>query len=97
MSYLFARRLKGGHGGRQGLLGPLGRDELEGVEVASDSVRSEVPGYGSWERILPPIYSPQSWPDQPEDPVSGAGQASGNKSGVALSRTSGGPGSETAS
>lgn len=76
----------------QGLPDPSGCGDSEGVAATGDSLGSEVPGHSGGEGVPPVNYYSQSWPQQPEDPVSGADQPTGNTPHSVLSRTSGGLG-----
>lgn len=88
-SLRFAVYLQGGHGDREGLPRPPGRGDSEGDAAAGDPVGGEVSGHAGRESVPPPNYCTQSRPLQPEDPVSGASQATGNTPRGARSRTSG--------
>lgn len=75
----FAGYREHGHGGREELpRGPGLGDPKERHTDASDPVGSEISGRAGREGLPPPSYRTQSRPKQPENPFSGACQATGN-------------------
>ena len=76
----------------QGLPDASRSGDSEGLAATGDSVGAEVPGHRGGEGVPPANYYPQSWPQQPEDPVPGADQPTGNTPQSVPSRTSGGLG-----
>ena len=89
----FAGYIEHGHGDREEL--PRGSGlghHKEGHEAAGDPVGNEISERGGREGLPPPTYRTKSRPKQPENPFSGACQATGNTPRGVQSRASGGPG-----
>lgn len=89
----FAGYIEHGHGDREELpRGPGLGHHKEGHEAAGDPVGNEISERGGREGLPPPTYRTKSRPKQPENPFSGACQATGNTPRGVQSRASGGPG-----
>lgn len=88
----FAGYIKHGHGDREELPRGPGLGDRKGHAAAGDPVGNEISGRAGREGLPPPTYRTQSRPKHPENPFSGACQATGNTPRGVQSRASGGLG-----